>query len=159
MTCSPKSSCGLSFDKDTLSIRATVAEIEDALDWLRRLARERQWPKTAELALILSADEALTNIATHATEEMKSGLSKVELSCMQQAADSVTLRIEDDGEAFDPTQIEPGPTADSLDDAVIGGHGLRLMQHYLDSLEYVREDGRNVLVMSISLRSEQPPQT
>ncbi|SIL09541.1 Serine/threonine-protein kinase BtrW [Mycobacteroides abscessus subsp. abscessus] len=53
----------------------------------------------------------------------------------------------DDGRAFDPTAIAPPPTVDSLEDATIGGHGMQLMRHYLDDVQYAHEAGHNRLTL------------
>ena len=62
----------------------------------------------------------------------------------------LALRIEDDGEAFDPTAQASPQLAASLDEAQIGGHGLRLMRHYLRHLLYRREGLRNVLLLELA---------
>ena len=47
--------------------------------------------------------------------------------------------------AFDPTQGQPSALAASLDEARVGGHGLRLMQHYLEDIDYRRVNEQNHL--------------
>lgn len=44
-------------------------------------------------------------------------------------------------------QDSASPLAATLDDAEIGGHGVRLMQHYLHDLRYTRDGDRNRLTL------------
>ena len=57
------------------------------------------------------------------------------------------LSIEDNGAVFDPTAQASPALAPSLDEAQVGGHGLRLMRHYLRALHYQRQNERNTLVL------------
>jgi serine/threonine-protein kinase RsbW len=63
----------------------------------------------------------------------------------------VALCIEDDGVPFDPTAQESPALATSLDEAHVGGHGLRLMRHYLHRMLYRRAPDRNVLLLEVAL--------
>ena len=53
--------------------------------------------------------------------------------------------------AFDPTAQASPDLAASLDEAQVGGHGLRLMRHYLHQMLYRREALRNVLLLEVAL--------
>jgi serine/threonine-protein kinase RsbW len=61
----------------------------------------------------------------------------------------LTLRITDDGCAFDPTQEPERVVPASLDEAPIGGLGLELVRKRAHSLRYERADGRNRLEVTI----------
>ena len=63
----------------------------------------------------------------------------------------MALCIEDDGVPFDPTAQESPALATSLDEAHVGGHGLRLMRHYLHRMLYRRIPDRNVLLLEVAL--------
>ena len=119
-----------------------------ALDWLEALGERQGWPTRTRMALALCADEALANIALHARTPAGTPAQRW-LSCGPTAA-GLALCIEDDGLPFDPT-TQPSPElADSLDEMAIGGHGLRLMRHYLHQLLYQRTDERNRLLLEVA---------
>lgn len=113
--------------------RAAVAL---ALDWLEALGSQQQWPPKVALALNLCADEALANIAHHA-HHPDGRAAQIWLACGP-VAGGIALCIEDDGPAFDPTAQASPQLAASLDEADPGGHGLRLMRHFLRALHYQR---------------------
>ncbi|MET4580340.1 ATP-binding protein [Ottowia thiooxydans] len=137
-------------DTHALAIKPQLEQIEVALDWLRGLATQHEWPERAVFGLILSADEALTNIVAHAGNEDDVEEATIRLICRHLPGE-IVLRIEDQGRFFDPTGAESKPLAESLEDTDLGGHGLRLMRHYLKSLQYARQDNRNVLTLVMSL--------
>lgn len=93
--------------------------------------------------LQLCLDEALTNILSYATDAKKDGLD-IRLAAGP-TANGYALLIQDDGPPFDPTIKELKPLASSLDEAAIGGHGLRLMRHYLSRISYRYQAGFNAL--------------
>lgn len=126
--------------------------VQTALAWLEALGERQAWPGRARFALALCADEALTNIATHA-RTLQGRPACLWLSCGP-TADGLALCIEDDGSAFDPTAQASPELAASLDEARPGGHGLRLMRHYLHRLSYRRAGTRNVLTMEIQTPPE-----
>ncbi|KDC05323.1 histidine kinase-like ATPase domain protein [Bordetella bronchiseptica E012] len=67
---------------------------------------------------------------------------------LRQTRREVSLHIADNGAAYDPTQALSPPLARSLDDAQPGGHGLRLMRHFMHALSYQRRDGWNHLTLT-----------
>ncbi len=126
-----------------------AAGVAEALTWLEALGESQAWPMRALMGLTLCADEALTNIASYALQP-NGQPARMWLSCGT-IEGGLGLCIEDDGAAFDPTTQEPPALAASLDEARIGGHGLRLMRHYLRQLRYRREGERNVLLLEVEV--------
>jgi anti-sigma regulatory factor (Ser/Thr protein kinase) len=134
---------------DTLEPGTGTAAVAQALAWLEQLGERDGWPPKAQFALTLCADEALVNVSSYARTPGGEP-AQLWLACGRTAG-GLALRIEDNGTAFDPTAQEPPALAASLDDAVVGGHGLRLMRHYLSDLRYRREADRNVLLLEVAL--------
>jgi anti-sigma regulatory factor (Ser/Thr protein kinase) len=63
---------------------------------------------------------------------------------------SVVVRIDDDGQPFDPTaHPEPAP-AKSLAEAVVGGQGIAMVRRATRAMRYRREAGRNRLEVEIA---------
>ena len=102
-----------------------------ALAWLEALGERAGWPPRALMALTLCADEALANVALHARTP---------------GGEPARLWL-----ACGPTAQESPALATSLDEAHVGGHGLRLMRHYLHRMLYRRIPDRNVLLLEVAL--------
>ena len=133
----------LAIDQDTLS---------KALAWLETAGEQAGWAEKVLFKLRLSLDETLTNITlySHAGRPATSDTPVVKLHIMQDQ-ETVTLEVQDNGIAFDPTAKASRELDSSLEDALIGGHGLRLMRHYLDDIRYERRDGWNCLSLVAGL--------
>lgn len=136
------------------TLEPALADIAGAMQWLQALAEQHGWSPRAQYGLTLSVDEALTNIVSYGFGQ---GVPKqaILLTCSM-VGDDVFVRIEDVGLAFDPTGQPPDDIdalLSSLDDATPGGHGLRLMLHFLSGIDYQRTDGRNVLTLRMSAKS------
>ena len=56
-------------------------------------------------------------------------------------------RIEDNGSAFDPTQVVRPPVSASLAEAKVGNLGIHLMRTFASGMYYERRDSRNRLTM------------
>lgn len=117
-----------------------------ALEWLETIAAENSWPARTLFKMRLCLDETLTNIMMYGYPEGEpvDGGPCVRLR-LHEDGQRLTLVIMDNGVAFDPTARTPRNLDATLDDARIGGHGLRLMLHYLEDMRYVRRDGWNHL--------------
>jgi anti-sigma regulatory factor (Ser/Thr protein kinase) len=63
----------------------------------------------------------------------------------------LTLQICDDGREFDPTRM-PEPNLDvPLEERKIGGLGIHLVRNYMNSMEYKRENGKNIITVTKNL--------
>lgn len=131
---------------DALVLEPSVQGVAQALAWLEALAERDGWPARTLFALTLCADEALTNVVSYAQAPPGQPQLGLRLECGRTPY-GVALRIEDNGAAFDPTAQASPELAPSLDEARVGGHGLRLMRHYLHTLHYQRQGDRNVLLL------------
>ena len=126
---------------------ASLDAIAQEMAWLEQKGERGQWPSKTLFALTLCADEALTNIVTHAKPD-GGGLLQIQL-LMCSSDMGIALCIADDGAEFDPTARASEALAKTLDEAEVGGHGLRLMRHYLQRFEYRRSQGWNWLLLSV----------
>ena len=61
------------------------------------------------------------------------------------------IRIMDNGVPFDPTEAAEVDTSLSAEERPIGGLGIHLMRELMDSLNYEREDGLNILTLKKKL--------
>lgn len=131
----------------TLLLTPGPHAVPQALAWLKAIAEREQWTERTVFKLGLCLDEALTNIVMYGFPPDQSPLPPIGAITLtlQEDAQHLNLDIVDNGVAFDPTNRAAQARAESLDDAVIGGHGLRLMRHYLEAIRYERSGGHNRL--------------
>lgn len=131
---------------DVLNLAPRPAAVTEALNWLGVIAAREGWNEAARHRMALSLDEALNNVLSHAFRDRPSGAETpaIRLECRSDIQ-AIALEIIDNGPPFDPTQAASAPPLDDLETAYMGGHGLRLMRHYLDDIVYERRDETNRL--------------
>ncbi len=108
-------------------------------------------------ALMLSVDEALTNIIRHAYKGAEDKHIDIELAptgAPEPCGVKVTLR--DYGPTVDPAEIKSRDLADIRP----GGLGVHIMNECMDTVEYQQADGGGMmLIMTKSLPSEKESKT
>jgi serine/threonine-protein kinase RsbW len=62
--------------------------------------------------------------------------------------DLITLQIEDDGKAFDPTALDEPDTDAGIEERDAGGLGIHFVRTLMDTVEYRRVGDRNRLTMT-----------
>ena len=93
---------------------------------------------------MLAVEEAVVNVMNYAYPIGTKGQINV---AAQGTEKSVKFIITDEGKAFDPTQAHEADTTLSAEDRPIGGLGILLVQQLMDSINYERIDGKNVLTL------------
>jgi len=130
--------------------------ISRAQAWLKTIGDQQQWPPRLAFSLNLCLDEALTNVLEYGFPPPPDGAisstGHPAFILLELKADHLTLTLElvDNGRPFDPTQTEPAALASTVDEAPVGGHGLRLLRHYLQDIHYRFQDGQNHLQMIVA---------
>jgi len=130
----------------TLPIVPSVDEIPKVAEWLDLLAEQDDWPPALGFGLNLSVEEALANVISHGFAHFD-GAPRIRLEYLRMAQGQVAIRVVDNGRPFDPTAIRSPDMAESVEGAEIGGHGVRLMRHFLESISYARVGEENQLTL------------
>ncbi|WP_323018718.1 ATP-binding protein [Castellaniella sp.] len=137
----------MSDSRDMLELHADAQAVPHALEWLEAIAEQQEWPPRTTFGLTLCLDEALTNVVSYAFDPQATDDSPaITVSC-QVREGAITLTLRDNGRPYDPTAGDPPALVACLDEAKPGGHGVRLMRHYLHELRYQRQSGWNCLTM------------
>ena len=92
--------------------------------------------------LKLAVEEAVTNVIDYAYPVGTKGDINILIE-----ADNAQIRfiITDTGSDFDPTSVSKADTTLSLEERPIGGLGVFLVRNLMDSINYERNEGKNIL--------------
>lgn len=138
----------------TLALPAGPGLLGQALSWLDTIATDGAWDAHSRHVLLLILDEVLSNALRHAfpAQPADAPPPAIELACRYDSH-HIRLDIADNGIAFDPTAAELPDLPTDVASARIGGHGIRLMRHYLDRIDYRRDHDWNRLALTLARRA------
>ena len=128
----------LSLANDLQAIAGIAARI-DAFCEARNLS-----PQIA-YAVNLSVDEILTNTIGYGYDD--DGARRIALT-LRLEGDTLVVVIVDDARAFDSSLATDPDTESPLEERALGGLGLFLVQQMMDSVDYRRQDGRNIVTLT-----------
>src|SRR5262245_42372933 len=137
----------------TPSVSVTLANQLSEVGRLSRLveafAEAQRIAPEAVFSMNLALDEVVTNVIRYAHDDDGRQHAIVVRLALEQ--NMPTAQVEDDGRAFNPLEAPAPDTGAGIDERPIGGLGIHLMRSVMSSVEYRREDGRNVLTMKKKL--------
>ena len=135
-----------------LIIPADRGEFPVLQQWLVSIAAELDMQERIRKQLMICCDEIFTNIASYAYLD---GNGSVEIT-IEFVAETQSLRIifSDSGTAFNPLEISEPDTSSALSERKIGGLGMFMVKKMMDSVEYCRQDGKNILTLTKCLEKQ-----
>ena len=128
----------------TLTLKNDPSEIGRLVDLLEAFGPQSGLSDDATFKLTLALDEIVANVVRHGFED--EGEHRIEVKVTVDDR-TVTASVEDDGLEFDPREA-PVPDLDlPIEMRKPGGLGMHLVKATMDSVEYRRQDGRNILTV------------
>ena len=131
---------------DALAIRAEGAEVRRASEWIASALRGHGVPEEVSDKLVLCLNEVLANVINHGGPSALA--APIQLTVEAGAGEEgprAIVTVADAGRPFDPTTVADKPAPRSLDDAVAGGRGLRIIRRCSDWIGYRYGEGQNHL--------------
>ena len=135
-----------------LIVPADRGEFATLQQWLLSIAAELDMQERIRKQLMICCDEIFTNIASYAYPD---GNGSVEIT-IEFVAETQSLRIifSDSGTAFNPLEISEPDTSSALSERKVGGLGMFMVKKMMDSVEYCRQDGKNILTLTKCLEKQ-----
>ena len=131
----------------TLTLKNDPAEIGRLVDLLEAFGPQSGLTDDATFKLTLALDEIVANVVRHGFDDDREHRIEVKVTVDDR---TVTASVEDDGLEFDPREA-PVPDLDlPIEMRKPGGLGMHLVKATMDSVEYRRQDGRNILTVAFA---------
>ena len=129
-----------------LSIRLKnhLAEVVRLADLIAAFGEQQAWPPKTIFDVNLILEELATNIIRYGYDD---GAEHEFLIQITATPGGMEIRIEDDAKAFNPLDLPKPDLEQPLEDRPIGGLGIYLVRKMTDTMEYRREDQKNILVL------------
>jgi sigma-B regulation protein RsbU (phosphoserine phosphatase) len=130
--------------RESLTITNKVSEITKLNAFVKSATTALHMETELANKIRLAVEEAVTNCIEYAYPAGTVGDVTVSIE-----ADNSKIRfiISDSGADFDPTKVSKADTTLSVDERPIGGLGILLVRNLMDSINYERTEGKNVLRM------------
>lgn len=135
-----------------LIVPADRSEFAVLQQWLLSIAAELDMQDRIRKQLMICCDEIFTNIASYAYPD---GNGSVAVA-VEFVSETQNLRIifSDSGTAFNPLEISEPDTSSALSERKIGGLGMFMVKKMMDSVEYCRQDEKNILTLTKCLEKQ-----
>ena len=130
---------------ETLMLKNDVHEVTRFSSFMKSVIEKLDIEKSLGRQLRLAVEEAVVNVINYAYPDDTDGDITVKM-----ASDGKTLhcQIIDAGIPFDPTTQEKADITLSAQERQVGGLGILLVRELMDSINYERIDGQNVLTLT-----------
>ena len=130
--------------RESLTINNSVSEITKLNAFVQSATTAVHMESNLSNKIKLAVEEAVTNCVEYAYPPGTIGTVTLIIE-----ADDAKIRfiIMDIGADFDPTSVRKADTTLTVDERPIGGLGVFLVRNLMDSINYERIDGKNVLRM------------
>jgi sigma-B regulation protein RsbU (phosphoserine phosphatase) len=130
--------------EETLLLQNDVKQVKELIAFVKQVTERLGIDVKQAKQIRLAVEEAVVNVINYAYLPEITGNIDV-----QAISDGQWLKfvITDNGVAFDPTEKEKADTTLSAEDRPIGGMGILLVRELMDSINYERTDGKNVLTL------------
>jgi anti-sigma regulatory factor (Ser/Thr protein kinase) len=112
-------------------------------------AKENHLSDALHQAADLAIEEHLTNVLSYGFSDADEHLVTLKI---QSDSGDLVIEVIDDGRPFDPTKFPEPDLSVPPEKRKIGGLGIHMIREAMDSLQYTRADGRNILQMRKKLR-------
>lgn len=114
-------------------VQARTRNIELVSNFVRQALENARIPKDIADEVLISVEEAVTNIVTHAYRNMPGGHLRLVLAVRE---DRIEIGLYDRGKPFDPSDV-PGPDlTQNISERRLGGLGLFLMKKFMDEVNF-----------------------
>lgn len=130
--------------RDSITLSNDVNNIPQLAEFVERTCEAVNLSATAVMQVNLAIEEAVANVMNYAYPVGERG----DIDIVAEADDEMLKYIITDGGApFDPTIYKKVDTTLSAEERNIGGLGIHLMRRYMDSINYERIEGKNILTL------------
>ena len=133
----------------SISLTNDVQQVPQLAEFIDHVCEAMGFDELTTMQMNLAIEEAVVNVMNYAYPEGTTGNVNVEV----QANDArLKFVISDSGKHFDPTSVAEADTTLSAEDRSIGGLGIYLVRQLMDSVNYERIGGFNVLTLRKKLK-------
>ena len=134
---------------ERLTLKNDIQEVTKLNEFIKQTAERIGLNAATSYKVRLALEEAVVNVISYAYHKDTLGEVTVE---MMFDGKHLRMVVADDGIPFDPTMTAKPDTTLSIEDRPIGKMGILLMRELMDTINYERIDGKNILRMELLIQ-------
>ena len=138
---------------NSLNTRPLPENLDQVTEFIRGQSEAFGVGMAQAMQLELVVDELFTNIVHYGYPADQRSHGEVDLQ-VSKDGEQLIIRLSDNGRPFDPTDIPPPNIHADIEEREIGGLGMHIVREAVDHMDYNHDDGRNNLVLTISIKPE-----
>ncbi len=128
----------------SITLTNDIQQVPQLADFVDMVCEEVGMDMAVAIQMNLAMEEAVVNVMDYAYPSGTVGKVTIEA---ESDDDQLQFTIIDSGTPFDPTAKEEVDTTLSAEERPIGGLGIHLVRQLMDSINYERIDGKNILTL------------
>ena len=132
---------------ETLTLTNDVREVALLSTFVKDVMARLDIGKPLAPKLRLALEEAVVNVMEYAYPAGTKGSIDIRVACT--ASRLLKFVITDAGISFNPTEATAADTTLSAEERPVGGLGILLVRELMDSINYERTNGKNVLTLKV----------
>ena len=132
-----------------ISLVNDVQEVPALAIFVGSICEDMRFNELTTAGVNLAIEEAVVNVMNYAYPEGTRANILLEVVADD---DTITFELYDDGRPFDPTLVEEVDVTLPANQRTVGGLGIHLIRHYMDTFSYERRGNQNVLTMTKDLK-------
>jgi sigma-B regulation protein RsbU (phosphoserine phosphatase) len=135
-----------------ISLVNDVQEVPALAIFVGSICEDMHFNELTTAGVNLAIEEAVVNVMNYAYPEGTRANILLEVFADEE---DIRFELRDDGRPFDPTASEEIDAESIARSQTVGGLGIHLMRHYMDSIAYERKNDQNVLTMTKHIKNNQ----
>jgi serine/threonine-protein kinase RsbW len=125
-----------------------LTELDTLASVIETFSEQADIDLKTQFQLNLALDELFTNIVKYGYND--NDVHQIEIT-LKYTKPIVSIKLVDDGKAFDPTQKNKPELTSEIEERNIGGLGIHFVATVMDKMEYCRLDNYNQLLLEKTL--------
>ena len=134
---------------ETLVLKNDVRQIKQLSEFVKSVHQRLQLDSSLATNIRLAVEEAVVNVMDYAYPMNTEGEIHITVKANNKRLKYI---ISDEGVAFNPTEAAKADTTLSAEERPIGGLGILLVRELMDSINYERIDGKNILTLKKNIK-------
>lgn len=130
--------------QDAITLDNDVKQVPQLNAFVKTVTNRLNLASSLSSQLMLAVEEAVVNVMSYAYPLGTVGKIQIDAEATEH---DLKFVITDQGKAFDPTRGSNADTTLDVEERPIGGLGILLVQSLMDTINYERHEGKNVLTL------------